>query len=104
MRLPSFAYPENLKVAEEEQEVIELAPGETSLHFFQRVYRSTSQPMSRRMSAAREAIAHEHPRMSAVSVGYLTGNTFAERLDRALDRSERARLIEGRAIEVEYHN
>jgi len=30
----------------------------------------------------------------------MTNNTFAERLDRAIDRSERAKLIEGRAIEV----
>jgi hypothetical protein len=98
MRLPSFAYPENLKVAEEEQEVIELAPGETSLHFFQRVYRSTRQPMARRMSAAREAIAHEHPRLSAVGVNYWAGDTFAARLERASQRSQK--VIEGRAIEI----
>ena len=30
----------------------------------------------------------------------MTNNTFAERLDRAIDRSERAKLIAGRAIEV----
>ena len=101
MKLPSFAYPENLKVAEEEQEVIELGPDETSLHFFQRVYRSTRQPMARRMSAAREAIPHEHPRMTAVSVGYYDGNTFAERLDRAIDASNRAKVIEGRVIDDE---
>ena len=39
--------------------------------------------------------------MSAVSVGYLTNDTFAERLDRAIRASDRARLIEGRAVEVE---
>ena len=41
------------------------------------------------------------PKLSAVGVGYLTGDTFAERLDRAIDRSNGAKLIESRAIEVE---
>jgi hypothetical protein len=90
-------------LAENEQELIELASGETSLDFFQKVYRSTHQPMARRMSAAREAIPHEHPRMTAVSVGYLTNSTFAERLDRAIEASNRAKVIEGRVIEVEDH-
>jgi hypothetical protein len=38
------------------------------------------------------------PKLSAVGVGYMTNNTFAERLDRAIDRSDRAKLIEGHAI------
>jgi hypothetical protein len=37
--------------------------------------------------------------MSAVAVGYLDGNTFAEKLERAIARSERAKLIDGRVIE-----
>jgi hypothetical protein len=37
--------------------------------------------------------------MSAVSVGYVTGNTFADRLDRAIEASNRAKVIEGRVIE-----
>jgi len=38
------------------------------------------------------------PRMSAVAVVYLINNTFAERLERAITRSERAKLIEGQVI------
>jgi hypothetical protein len=83
------------------QELIELGPDETSLDFLRRVYRSTRQPMSLRMRAATEALPHEHPRMTAVSVGYYTGNTFADRLDRAIDASERAKVIEGRVIRDE---
>jgi len=37
--------------------------------------------------------------MSAVAVGYLTNNTFAERLDRAIEARNRAKLIEGKVIE-----
>jgi len=83
----------------EAEELIELADGETSLDFLRRVYRSTRQPMSLRMRAATEALPHEHPRMSAVTVGYYDGNTFAERLDRAIDASNRAKLVEGRVID-----
>jgi hypothetical protein len=39
------------------------------------------------------------PKLSAVAVGRLTGEDFATRLDRAVEASERAKLIEGRVIE-----
>ncbi len=42
--------------------------------------------------------------MSAVAVGYLTGDTFAERLERAIACSNGARLIEAKAIEVSRTN
>ena len=61
--------------------------------------RNPMEETSKRIRAATEALPHESPRMSAVSVGYYTGNDFATRLDRCIDRSERAKLIEGRVIE-----
>jgi hypothetical protein len=73
----------------------------TSLEFLQAVYLNEQLPLSVRLSAATEALPFEHPRMSAVAVGYLTANDFATRLDRALEASNRAKLIEGRVIEVE---
>jgi hypothetical protein len=33
------------------------------------------------------------------AVGYLDGNTFAEKLERAIARSDRAKLIEGHAMD-----
>jgi hypothetical protein len=74
----------------DEPEVIELAPGETSLSFLQRVYRSVRQPMSRRLRAAIEALPHEHPRLGAVAIGSMNGEDFAALLDRAIARSEKA--------------
>jgi hypothetical protein len=41
------------------------------------------------------------PKLSAIGVGVLNDQNFASRLDRAIDRTDRARLIEGRAIGVE---
>jgi len=48
-----------------------------------------------------ELLPFHMPKLSAVGVGFMTNNTFAERLDRAIDRSNRAKLIEVSAIEVE---
>jgi hypothetical protein len=77
-----------VRTEEPSEEVIELGPDETSLSFLQRVYRSTKQPMSRRMRAAIEALPHEHPRLGAVAVGRMNGQDFAAMLDRAILRSQ----------------
>jgi len=74
----------------------------TSLEFLQAVYLNETLPLpTTRLRAAIEAAPYEHPRMSAVAVGYLTANDFAARLDRAVDASNRAKLIEGHAIRDE---
>jgi hypothetical protein len=70
-----------------------------SLEYLQRIYRDPAQPHSVRMRAAIEALPFENPKLSAVGVGYLENNTFAERLDRAVEASNHAKLIEGRVIE-----
>ena len=44
-------------------------------------------------------VAVLYAQLSAVGVGYMTNNTFAERLDRAIERSDRPKLIEGQVIE-----
>jgi len=85
---------------EDEPEVIKLGPGETSLNFLQRVYRSVKQPMSRRMRAAIEALPHEHPRLGAVAIGRMNGDDFAAMLERAIARSGKADVIQ--QIEAEY--
>src|SRR5215471_7754130 len=43
-------------------------------------------------------------KLSAVSVGYMHGHDFASRLDRAVERSDRARLIEGTVVQVDDHD
>ena len=45
--LPCFADPSNLVGPEDELELFELAPGETSLSFLQKIYRSPRQPNAR---------------------------------------------------------
>jgi hypothetical protein len=85
------------------EELIELAPGETSLSFFQRIYRSVKQPMSRRMRAAEQALPHEHPRLGAIATASMNANSFAAMLERAIERSGKERevkQIEGSVDEV----
>jgi len=84
---------------EPDEPEIELAADEGSLHLLQKVYRSPRQPMSRRMRAAIEALPFETPKLTAVAVGQLHGEDFYARLERALQRSNGARLIEGRVID-----
>jgi hypothetical protein len=43
-----------------------------------------------------ELLPFHLPKLSAIAVGRLTGDDFASRLDRAVDASNRAKLIEGR--------
>jgi hypothetical protein len=82
------------------EELIELAPGETSLHFFQRIYRSIRQPMTRRMRAAEFALQHEHPKLGAIATASMNGQDFASLLEKAIARSQRGaevKQIEARA-------
>ena len=89
---------ELMRIEAEKQEPPEKV---NSLEYLQRIYRNPEQPTALRMRAAIEALAFENPKLSAVGVGYLEGNTFAERLDRAIEASNRAKLIEGRVIRGE---
>ena len=82
---------------DDEPELIELAPGETSLSFLQRVYRSVKQPMSRRLRAAIEALPHEHPRLGAIATASMNGRDFridARKSDRAKRQGTQADRIE----------
>jgi hypothetical protein len=48
-----------------------------------------------------ELLRYYSPKLTAVAVGHLNAQDFYSRLDRAVERSERAKLIEGHAIRDE---
>ena len=73
--------------------MIELAPGETSLSFFQKIYRSVRQPMARRMRAAEYALQFEHPKLGAIATTNMNGQDFASLLERAIERSNGVREV-----------
>ncbi len=72
----------------------------TSLEYLQRIYRDPAQPISVRMRAAIESLPFENPKLSAMAVTAMSSQDFASRLERAIARSNGARLIEAKAIEV----
>jgi hypothetical protein len=101
MRLPSFAYSENLKLPEEPKS--DPIPDNIPLaELAEQVVRGKVKltPMQQRMLI--ELLPFHMPKLSAVAVGRLTGEDFASRLDRAVDASNRAtKLIEAKVISTE---
>ena len=83
------------------EEELDGPEGETSLQLLQNVYRDRKQPLSVRVRCAVEALQHEYPRVSAVAVTSMSGQSFAEALDRAISRSGIKPLPAPKVIEAE---
>ncbi len=75
--------------------------GITAPELAEMVMRGEVKLTAQQMRAMIELLPFHAPKLTAVGVGYLTGEDFASRLERAVNRSNGAKLIEGRAIEVE---
>jgi hypothetical protein len=69
----------------------QLPPNHTSLDYLQAVYRGQIEGDPTRMRAAISCLQFEHPKLSAAAVMHDDG-TWAERLEKAIERSERVRL------------
>jgi hypothetical protein len=80
------------------EEEIELASHEDALEFWDKVMRSTRQPMVRRMKAAELRAQYRYPRIGVVATSSMTSEDFASMLDRAIMRSG-TKLIEHRRDE-----
>jgi hypothetical protein len=70
-----------------------------ALRLLQMVYRGELQASPQQMRAAIEALPYEVPKLTAIAVGTLNSQDFYSRLERAILRSERAKLIEAHADE-----
>jgi hypothetical protein len=90
IRLPSFANSENLAMPEEPDQPT-LPENVGALELLQMVYRGEVKVSPQQMRAAIEALPFEAPKLSAVRVGYMTGQDFAAQLERAVERSDGAR-------------
>ena len=89
--LPSFADLANLQpsIGFEDEDSIVVPPGANSLEFLQAIYRSSDQPMARRLKAASIAIQYESPRLAVTAV-LDSRDSFAVQLQAAIDRSNKA--------------
>jgi hypothetical protein len=86
VRLPYFADPANLKVEEEEPPV--LPEGIMALELLQLAYRGQIKLTPQQARCAIEALPFESAKISAVAIGHFDGKSFAEQLDRAIERSK----------------
>jgi len=79
--------------------VLEVAPDATSLDLLQAVYRCPALPLPTRMRAAGMALPFEHPKLAVAAMLHYDGD-FADRLDRALERSAQPmKVIEAKPVE-----
>jgi hypothetical protein len=83
---------------ETQQRDLDRVEGETALELLQAVYRDQRQPLPVRIRCATEALPYENPKLSAVAVGYMSADSFAARLDKAIARSG-VKLIEAKVGE-----
>jgi hypothetical protein len=65
------------------------------------VYRRAVKVSPQQMRAAIESLPCENPKLSAVAIASMNERDFALRLERAIARSERAKLIEARAVNAD---
>ena len=76
------------------------AKPQTALSLLQAIYLDEAQPLPVRIRCAAEALPYENPKLSAVAVGYMSADSFAARLDRAIARSGKGPvMIEAKVIE-----
>jgi hypothetical protein len=90
--------------AEQRQQVSEPIPDNISLaELAKQVVRGKVKLSREQMRMLIELLPFYMPKLSSVALGYLDAIDFASRLDRAIDRRNNAKLIEGRAVVVEDH-
>jgi hypothetical protein len=88
VRLPYFADPANLKVEEEEPPA--LPEGIMALELLQLAYRGKIKLTPQQARCAIEALPYENPKLSATAIATMDGKSFAEALDRCIERSKQS--------------
>jgi hypothetical protein len=73
----------------------------TPLEFLEAVYLNEKLPLTVRMRAAIEAAPYKHPKLSAAAIAHFEGKTFAEALDRCIERSRGPVMLNGPAPEID---
>ena len=88
--------------AEQRQSASDLIPDDIPIpELAEQVVRGKVKLTAQQMRMLVEILPFYMPKLSSVAVGYFNGEDFAERLERAINRSNGAKLIEGHAIRDE---
>jgi hypothetical protein len=66
-----------------------------ALEYLQGIYNDPTQSTSMRMRAAIECLPFETPKLSATAITTMNGKSFAEQLERAINRSKGPPLLNG---------
>jgi hypothetical protein len=74
---------------------------QNSLELLQSVYRDEEVALHVRMRAAIECLPFENPKLSATAIAAFDGQTFAQALDRAIERSRNPLMLNAPTIEHE---
>ena len=74
----------------EQQQTRAVPAGVGALDLLRMVYRGEAQLSAQQIRAAIGALPFENPKLSAVAVTNMNGRDFADRLDRAIERSAMA--------------
>ena len=65
----------------------------TPLLFLEAVYLNPDLPLATRLRAAIEAAPYKHPKQSVTAIAHFNGQTFAEALDRCIERSRNPPML-----------
>jgi hypothetical protein len=76
-------------------------PKTKALDYLQGIYNDPTQSTSLRMRAAIECLPYENPRLSATAIATMDGKSFAEALERCIERSQQGvPLLNGPVAEL----
>jgi hypothetical protein len=92
MAMPPFADPANLEV----EPVPELPESIMALELLQLAYRGKIRLTPQQARCAIESLPYETPKLSATAVTTMNSQSFAEALERAINRSNSPPLLNGK--------
>src|SRR5262245_57282087 len=72
-----------------------------ALGYLQSIYRDPMEATPTRMRAAIECLPFENPKLSATAIAALDGQTFAEALERCIERSKSPPMLNAPTFEID---
>jgi hypothetical protein len=88
----------NARIMEEPEPV--LPEGTTAKQALEMVYRGLIELTPQQMRAAIELLPYENPKLSATAIATMDGKSFAEALEKAIERSKGPLLLNGTVEEL----